>query len=251
MVRKGLLLLVLVVFAAGLSFAQPKNTLTVDVGPTIVGIVLGSAANIIGNFVDADEIESSSAGFGLGVQYEMNLTQTLSVALRGAYLGGGIGFATGQGTILPGVSRDAHVDIGFQSISAEGHVRFYPFGLFFVDGMLGYANMGTSFVGDVRVSGYGQNETRPIDFTARRNFLKVGGKLGYKFDFGRPGGFVFEPSVGYYHAIGFGDSVYDQVVDYIGDDRLDMGGFEDVFSMIERFVFVGGPRLSLAFGWRF
>jgi hypothetical protein len=37
------------------------------------------------------------------------------------------------------------------------------------------------------------------------------------------------------------------------DNELDrmIGTFDRVFSSLENFIFVGGPRLTLSFGWRF
>jgi hypothetical protein len=30
-----------------------------------------------------------------------------------------------------------------------------------------------------------------------------------------------------------------------------MGDLDEIFSLVEKFIFIGGPRFSLAFGWRF
>ena len=252
MAKKGLLVLVIVACISGVSFAQyPKNAVTVDLGPTIVGFAMASAGDTIGKLADDDGFSSKGIGLGIGAQYERHIFNNFSLALRGAFLQGGFDFSgTGTGQISGNVgSGTADVDLMFRSFSGELHARFYPFtGGFFVDGMVGYAYMGTTFDGEVNV--LGGRHIEPVSFTATRNFVKVGAKVGLKLDFGRPGGFIFEPSLGYSYGIGFGDSVKKQLENEV-DDRVDIEGLDDAFSIIENFIFVGGPRLSLAVGWSF
>jgi hypothetical protein len=84
--------MVIAAFASGAVFAETdfktmaKNTVTVDVGPTIVGAVIGMAGDLIGGGEGL-----SSSGFGIAAQYERQLFRQLSVAGRFAYLGGSIG----------------------------------------------------------------------------------------------------------------------------------------------------------------
>ena len=260
MTKKGLLVLVLAVFIAGGIFAQnfssmPKNTVTVDVGPTIFGFAFGQAGKLVGNFVEGfPEIKSS--GFGIAAQYERQVLSKLSVAARGAYLGVGIDdFNMGDTVQISGINVDTSINLNLDltAISAEGHVRFYPFtGTFFVGGMLGYGNMTVGASGTVVASALGQSSApRPVDLSAPRNYAKLGARVGWRFDFGRPGGFVFEPSLGYDHAIGFGKSFVTQLVDTVPGEIADLSDLQKYFDLIESYVFAGGPRLTLGFGWRF
>ncbi|MDR1869783.1 MAG: hypothetical protein LBQ82_07335 [Treponema sp.] len=235
MVKKGLVLLILAAFAGGGLFAQddgpnndrPNNTITVDIGPTIIGIGIGAAGKMI-----SDSDEFSSSGFGIGAQYEYQLFDALSFAGRFAYLGGGLGFSDG----------DDSLGMRLNSFSIEGHARFYPFSrrTFFLDGMLGYGYLGITFEGT--------SDNKSVNFTASRSFFKLGAKLGWRIDFGNPGGFIFEPSLGYYGGIGLGKKLGDQLAGEIDEVA---SGLNDMFGLVESFIFIGGPRLSLAFGWRF
>ena len=242
MKRKCLVMLVLVAFAAGGAFAQddqsapppppmPKNTFTVDVGPLILGLGSGFVLNVVDD-------DLSSSGFGIAAQFERNLAQRLSMALRFAYLSLNMEY-----TDVVGGSQIS-VDAAQSSFSVEGHLRLYPFGeTFFLDGMLGYANLSSDFEGAVNVSG----QRRPVDFNESGNYLKLGAKLGWRISLGANGGFTIEPSVGYYHAIPLGDSVGKQFSDYINGNA----DVVDTFELVEKFIFTGGPRASLGFGWRF
>ena len=237
MARKSLIILILAAFMTGGVFAQdsqemPKNTFTFDVGPTIFGL----AFDVMGNVVPVDGINGN--GLGFAAQYERQLFQILSLAGRFAYLrvNGGYTETTTAGTIS--------LDMAMSSFSVEGHVRLYPFaGTFFLDGMLGYANFSSDFSGHVRVN----SSTMPVDFDASGNYLKLGAKLGWRISLGRNGGFTIEPAIGYYHGISLGDSVGQQFSDYLnGESEV-----KDAFDLIEQYIFVGGPRVSLGFGWRF
>ena len=89
-------MLVLAVIIAGGVFAQsfasmPKNTVTVDVGPTIVGLAFGLTGKIVGNIPALEDFaDINASGFGIAAQYERQVLSPLSIALRGAYLGVGI-----------------------------------------------------------------------------------------------------------------------------------------------------------------
>jgi hypothetical protein len=233
-VKLGVLALMLT-FIAGGAFAQeeeaeesmPMNTVTVDIGPMIIGIGIGVA----GNMISEGEDGASSSGFGIGVQYERQIFDKLSATFRFAYLGGGLGYK----------DDEASFSMKLNSLSFEGHARFYPWAAnFFLDGMMGLAVMSVSF--DGKYDGKDEN------FSISQSFFKLGAKIGWRIDFGDPGGFVFEPSLGYYAGIGMGDSLGEKLSKELGEDVSDL---DLVFSMIQNFVFVGGPRLSLAFGWRF
>jgi len=244
--RKVLLVLVLVVFAAGWSFAQtdsdrsPNNTITIDIGPTIVGAAIGGIGNAIG------EPGVSSSGFGIAAQYERQIMEKLSVAGRFAYLGGGIGFA--DETVEQGVKVKTVASINLSSFSLESHVRFYPGDTFFLDGMLGYANLTTNASGEFNVNVEGHREKETASLKATRSYLKLGAKIGWRIDFGKPGGFIFEPSFGYYGGIGLGDTLGKRLSKEIGGEISEL---DPIFVILEQVVFVGGPRLALSFGWKF
>jgi len=252
MVKKSLLVLIMVVFAVGGAFAQnsfssmAKNTITIDVGPTIVGFAIAPAINMVG-------VEGlSGSGKGVAGQYERQLSGLLSVAGRFAYLSTDLELLVKEARdAAPGVTVDvnAKTDMNLTSFSGEGHIRFYPLGdTFFLDGMVGYAQLKTVFKGKIDVnSAYGSG-TKTIDFDASRDYLKLGAKLGWRISFGKNGGFTFEPSVGYSYGIGMGDTFQEKLKKELGGDAPDVN---DIIPLIENYVFIGGPRVSLAFGYRF
>ena len=235
MAKKGLIVLVLLAFAAGGIFAQTdfaamaKNTVTVDLGPTIIGAGIKGLGKMI------DDTGASTSGFGIGVQYERQLLQRVTVAGRFAYLGGGIG-----------ISEEGYsYEMKLSSFSIEGHGRYYPLrGTFFLDGMLGFANMTLNLSGKVPV----ESGNISASVKASRGFFKLGAKLGWRICFGKNGGVTFEPSLGYYGGLGFGDTIGKKLSKAIGEDVTD---FDDAFNIIQNIIFVGGPRVSLALGYRF
>jgi hypothetical protein len=269
--RKIILTLVLVVVVAGWSFAQmeeegaaepkytmPMNTVTIDIGPTIIGGVIGGIGSVIG------EAGLSSSGFGIAAQYERQILEKFTVAGRFAYLGGGFGIDMGGGV--------EKVTLGLQltSFSLEGHARFYPWArTFFLDGMLGYAHMRVGFSGSILVTeeyaGDGSEyeyatpktitQKESIKFDASRSYFKLGAKIGWRIDFGKPGGFVFEPSFGYYGGIGLGDTLGQRLEKDVNrkveGEADNISDLDFLFMVLEQAIFVGGPRTCLSFGWRF
>jgi len=242
MAKKCILLLAFASIIVGGVFAQtdfetmPKNTVTFDFGPTIVGLGIGAIGNII------DESGVSTTGFGFAVQYEREILERVSVGGRFAYLGGGLGFGQKDGTI------ETVLEMKLNSFSLEGHARYYPFGgTFFLDGMLGYANMSATFSGQFIATDGGNKHKEEASLTASRSYLKLGAKLGWRIDFGNPGGFTFEPSLGYYGGIGLGDTLGKKLTAGLGTDI----GIDEMFTVLEDVIFIGGPRITLAFGWRF
>ena len=231
MARKGLIILILAVLVATGAFAQ-KNTITYDVGPTLVGLGFNALENII------PEDGVSGNGLGFAFQYERDLRQNLSVAGRFAYLSIDGSFSDNNLGIGLGLDMD------MSSYSIEGHVRYYPFGeTFFLDGTLGYANFSAVFNGQAIIN----NVPRVIRFDESANYLKVGAKLGWRISLGSSGGFTIEPAFGYYHGIALGDSVGKQFADRFPGE----GDIKNLFDMFEKYMFVSGPRMSLGFGWRF
>jgi len=251
MTKKSLLMLVLALVVAGGIFAQtnfasmPKNTVTVDFGPTIIGLAIGQAGNLAKNFVE-DFPEIKSSGFGIAAQFERQVLSQLGIAARFAYLG--FGFNYSENFIDSGSSNNVSLKLDVKTISAEGHARLYPFTgrTFFLDGMLGYGNLIIDASGEIVGT-----DPNTVKLTAPRSYAKLGAKLGWRIDFGRPGGFVFEPSFGYDHAIGLGDSFTKQLQREVGEDFSIPSDMDDAFKILESYVLVGGPRVTLGFGWRF
>jgi len=255
MAKKGFMALVMAVLVAGGAFAQSdfesmaKNSVTVDVGPTIVGLAFGKAADLI------KEEGIGSSGFGIAGQYERQLSRPLSVAARFSYLTAGMGIAISK-TVDDG-SGELTADLSLVSFSAEGHVRLYPFGkTFFLDGMVGYANLKTDFSGKIKTQETGHppttEEFKP--FSASRNYVKLGAKLGWRISYGKNGGFTFEPAIGYSYGIGLDASIGKKLAGYVTDELLgdgDASSINHMFPILENFVFIGGPRVTLAFGYRF
>jgi hypothetical protein len=259
MTKKSLLMLVLAVVIAGSIFAQsfasmPKNTVTVDVGPTIVGLALGQAGNLMGNIAEGlPKIDST--GFGIAVQYERQVLAPLGVAARFAYLGAGLNGGLNLADPDSEATANTSARLDIKTISAEAHARFYPFAgrTFFLGGLVGFGNLSMDGNLTVKVSNAGQivNDEN-VNASMQRNYAKVGAKIGWRMDFGRPGGFVFEPSFGYDHAIGLGKTFTTQLQENITGGTLgDVGDLDQVFNIIESYALVGGPRLTLGFGWRF
>ena len=256
MKKKVLLTVVIAVFFSGAVFAQagfgsmPRNNISVDVGPTIIGGLGALASNVMSAVGEEMGEDMSSSGFGIGVQYERQLLRQLSVAARFAYLGLGAGLDITEDNGI----TNANLDL--TSFAVESRVRFYPAGrTFFLGGMLGYARMAATVSGHIEDwHDDGTIERTNLDFDVSRDYLKFGGRIGWRIDFGRPGGFFFEPSFGYYGAVGFGDTMGHRVRQQ-AENPDDMGDFigtiNDTFSILETFVLIGGPRLSLSFGWRF
>jgi len=258
--KRILLALVLSVLTAGVVFSQTdfkdmaKNTITVDFGPTIMGGLISAAGGIAKNMLEED-VGISSSGFGIAAQYERQLLKNFSVAGRFSYLGGNVGFSDSVNTGGATVKTDLGVNI--YSFSIEGHARYYPWGkTFFLDGMLGYANMKVNLSGKIVGTGTGgYKEEMSADMAGSQGFFALGAKFGWRISFGKKGGFTFEPSLGYVYGIGSGDTIWDQLSKKIREKNnganIEDGGIAQIFDIVQNYVFVGGPRLSLAFGWRF
>ena len=218
--------------AAPQESGPPANTITLDLGPTIIGIAFGA--------VPTGDLDIS--GFGFGLQYERQLFERLSVAGRFAYLGTSIEYS----------DKDSKFSQDLSSFSLEAHPRVYPFGgSFFLDGMFGYANVSLDLKGKVETD----NGPRNAKISISRSYSKFGGKLGWRADFGEPGGFIFEHSYGYYSASGFGNTMgkraSKEISKQINEDVNIGKDVDDAFALLEDFLFVGGPRVTFAFGWKF
>jgi len=230
---------------------MPKNVITVDIGPTLVGLSIGG----FGQIMSAMGVEAlSSSGFGIAAQYERQLHEKFSVGGRFAYLGSDFGIVEEE------YGARAELGMKITSFSIEAHARYYPIDVFFLDAMLGYGYLLMAFSGEAWVDNEelnsltssqdltsSQNKIKEkVSFDAQRNYFKLGIKLGLLIDPGKPGGFVFEPSAGFYGGIGLGKTLGEQLM-----PGVDQEGIDILFGVFENTTFIGGPRLSIAFGWRF
>jgi hypothetical protein len=254
MVKKGLLVLIIAVLAAGGVFAQSnfasmaKNTVTVDVGPTIVGFAVSPLASKLGDMIPgADNIaDINISGFNIAVQYERHLFSQISVAGRFVY-----GAPKGDFSYKVG-SASGTPELNLTSLAAEGHARFYPLGdTFFLDGMVGYARLSADASGTF-IAGSG---SRRGSASESSNYLKYGVKLGWRINLGKIGGLTFEPAIGYYMGTALGDTLSKKLTTSLAESLSvnvsELSSFKDAFSAMENFVLIGGPRVSLALGYRF
>jgi len=262
--------------------SMPQNVITVDLGPTIIGLIVGIAGDQL-----LDESAKTSA-LGFAAQYEFQFIKYLSVALKFGYMQLKAGFVNEYEYTLndiPNVPDIPDVNIPTTGLTATGeaefkaalsiysieaHPRVYPFGgTFFLEGVLGYSNLTADFSGEAVISvktpddvlafhpefGASKDSAVSAKYKIPRSYLKYGGKLGWRLDFGEPGGFVFEHAIGFYGASGFGKTVVKRLSDRFAEDyengEVDIKQFDDAFSILEKVIFVGGPRYTFAFGWRF
>ncbi|MDR2897638.1 MAG: autotransporter domain-containing protein [Spirochaetaceae bacterium] len=156
--------------------------------------------------------------FGTAIQYERQISRYISVAGRFEY----------RGVMIPAAG-----DSKFSSYSAEGHVRCYPgANRFFLDAM----------------AGYGLFTYQNVIGKYLSHHFKYGGRLGWRVDFGKPGGLVLEPSIGYYGVVGEGNIRF--VDDFDGNDTVNEL-LNELSDYIIKGYFIGGPQISLGFGYRF
>ena len=235
MKKTGLLLIILVIVLTGKVFAQddetnrvPKNTVSIDLGPMWLG--LGTTAAFA-----SQNTGSNFTGFGIAAQYERQISPRMSLGARFSYLWFGLSMDFGAPLLT--------YKFDMSTMSLEGHFRFYPGGkTFFIGSILGYGNIlyqGT-------LSQQGGNS---VSVSVLTNYLKVGPRLGWRFDFGEPGGFILETSFGFDGAFLLGDSSGTQFKKLAGND-VNIGD-TSIFDFAESFLFVGGPRMTLSLGWRF
>ena len=253
MKKKCLLVLIIAMFMATGAFAQsdfssmPKNTVTVDFGPTIAGLAAGPLSSTIESMVDnVSDIKTS--GFSIAGQYERQLLRQVSVAGRFVYGGYDADFTyTDDG--IP-----ATPILNLTSLAVEGHARFYPFGdTFFLDGMVGYAHLSTELSGKVVAMIGSTPVAKEAKASAENNYLKYGAKLGWRITFGKNGGFTFEPAIGYYAGTALGDDLGKKVSAALSESvgAYDVVDISEPFTYLEKFIFIGGPRVTLAVGYRF
>jgi len=190
----------------------PKNVITIDGGQMAFFLLL------TGLIYTHD---SPFYAFGTAAQYERQITEKASAAVRFEY------------SIID--SSDTYSKWRMQTFSAEGHGRFYPMqNNFFLDGTLGYAAVLCDFSTP-------ENEIKPI-----AHYFKLGGKLGWRIDFKKPSGFVLEPALGLNIAIGTKIKTGDE------KDFPILGGLLNmIHDYLAQWVLAGGIRFSLGLGYRF
>jgi len=222
MLKKIAIVLFFLLIACGSVFADdtdeesamPKNTVTVDVAPTSFFLLFTGIMNIV-------DTDNPTFAIGIATQYERQITEKFSAAGRFEY-----------GIIdMPGSVPKWRIS----AITAEGHGRYYHGqGMFFLDGTLGYAYVFTDFSST-------DQEIKPD-----AHYFKFGGKLGWRIDFDKPGGFVLEPALGYYVAVGTSlKTGYEKDLPIFGN----MLNF--LTNNIARTLFVDGLRFSIGLGYRF
>jgi len=235
MKNKILFILIFALITGGVVYSQdfkstPKNAFVIDVGPALAA----SIQNSIGEAIDVN-----FDNFRIGAHYERELQKHFSVGLRFVYINCGFGYEDGSNVPWDDLS----------SFSLEGHFRYYPKGdTFFINFMLGYAYLLADFSGLIDIEdGHGSHDKKRIFYKAQRDYIKYGGKLGWRVDFGKPGGFIFEPSFGWYGGIGLGETTGDKYKREFGKNMPEY----TLLWYLENWILVGGPQFSLAFGLRF
>jgi len=215
-----------------------KNAVAFDTGPLMIGVGMG-------RLLEKTDSNGSVLSLGFGLQYERQLSSKFSFSGRGAYMGFNYERTyTSSGDTLT-------LGMGLHSYSIEAHVRSYPFGrTFFFDGMLGYGQIISRFWGDEEYTENGVKKTSSVDFSAARSYFKPGIKIGWRLcaggDYSK--GFVFEPSLGYAWSIGIGKTLGERVVENISGDSFYL---DEIYDPFENYIFMGGPKVSLNFGYRF
>ena len=231
MKKKGLLAFILIVAITGGAFAQgegfsslPKNTIVLDVVPLYIGAIIGMT--VAAEYTPEQPI--NVAGFGIGMQYERQLTPEISAGLRFHYLWMGDSF------------NNPYDDIHLNSstLAIEGLFRFYFRKTFFLGVVLGYGNM--------FYDGHYADLSENIPITTTTNYLKLGPRMGWRIDFRSPGGFIFDITLGYDLVMRLGESTEEQIRTQVGRN-INL----DTYTLSELFLFAGGPRLGLSVGWRF
>ena len=147
-----------------------------------------------------------SSIFGQGLQYEYQFHSNFSAGGRFEY--------------------KAFENIS--SIAVHGFARYYPYaGAFFIDGMLGYGNI-------------------KYYETPLTHHFSCYGRLGWRIDFGKPGGFVLEPSFGFFRFFGNNNI-----------PKLNVEPSHWILAMalageaMVRLIYSGGPVFTIAAGYRF
>jgi hypothetical protein len=201
--------------ATGSIFSQDKNRENSFLKNTIVIDPLWAFSSLVAN------AQTGTSGITTAIQYERQLSNTTSVVGRFEYDG-------------KGFSENGD-DIFQTTYSIESHARYFPGrkNTFFLDGMLGYALFNYQVEAKNSIS----------------HFFILGGKFGWRNDFGKPGGLIVEPSFGYYWTIGdFNKETRERII-----PEYDF--FANLFlttpNSFYKDLFIGGLQLSIMVGYRF
>jgi outer membrane protein OmpA-like peptidoglycan-associated protein len=243
--------------------AFAKQTITVDVVPTVIGFIIGSVGK---SFIDGaledmkDEegvtIDADISGIGFALQYEYQFFERMSLAARFAYLG--LGATMNSKDEISHDEATLKGDLSLMSI--EGHLRTYPFaGAFFLDVIFGYVNLSLSFKGedfadvDSDIPSVPAREKEEIKFDASQGFFKTGLKLGWRVSFGNNAGFTFEPAFNFCYGMRMGGKpIVQQIIEdnkkKYDDDAKDI---DKKLKLGESVGLIGGPGFSMSFGYRF
>jgi len=248
---------------------QPaRHTITVDVMTTVTGIVIGKVGKKFFDsmledfkFKDMDDVNVSVntdlSGLGFAFQYEYQPFQRMSFAAKFAYLdmGASMNSKVTKSIDILEVGLNSKLEGDISLLSAEGHLRTYTFdGVFFLDLVLGYTDVSMSFKGeDLIESDFGTMELESIKFKASQGFFKPGFKFGWRVSFGKNGGFVFEPALNFCYAMRLGSSsLVEQIMKETGRKySKNVKNIDEKMELIESIGLIGGPGLSLSFGYRF
>jgi len=227
--KKTCLSLILVFAIAGGAFAQgeepsyPQNTVLIDIVPLYLGAVFGMFGQLI------EDSDINIASFGIAAQYDRQISLYTSLGARVSFFWIGLN-----------QSSPSDASFGASTLSIEGNIRYFPAGrVFFIGGFLGYGNI--LYLG----TGYDDESDRQ-SVNVLTNYFKFGPRMGWRIDFGKPGGFILDIAMGYDGAVLMGKSTGRQIEDQLG--------YNDLGSLIflyEAFYIVGGPRFMLSLGWRF
>jgi len=221
------------------------NSITLDISPAIISL---TAPDLI-KYFGGDEI-SGAYSFGIGLQYERSIDDSLSLAWRLDYFTLGTGLKIGFDSV--NVSN-----IIISKITFENHFRFFPFnGNFFMGGLIGYTYLSMDLDGNATVTDpLGGIHSGDFSLIVERHSIKFGARAGWRIRFGRNIGFTLETSLGYDIGIAFSESLTDQFKKGIfGTSNFPMKGLENLeenFQLLETLIIAGGPRITFSLGWSF
>ncbi|MCL2187025.1 MAG: hypothetical protein FWB86_14430 [Treponema sp.] len=204
MARKLLIILMLTLAVNTVVLADDDNEKSTFPRHILTIDVLPTFGSLLVTTALNDTINLNNYVLFTALQYEYQLTNWVSLASR-------VG--------LKHIKSEID-DLEITALSAEAHIRVYPSqGVLFLDWMFGYSYFMMTDRQD-------------------HSFLTYGGRLGWRFAFGKnkPGGFILEPSIGYIGALGIKESFANE---------------DEEFKYLVQQYFVGGFVFSVGMGFRF
>jgi len=207
------------------SAAFENNNEDADIGLNIITIDLSPALYSLINLGIMSSI-APATGFGVGAQYERQINDKMSAAVR---------FEYGMYDM-----SDNKRKWQMSCFQTEGHFRLYSNnGIFFSDFLLGYGYV------------LFDNSRPDLRTIIDAHYFKYGAKIGWRIDFNKPGGFVFEPGIGLYGAFGtkFKETESFDEFPILGDFLSAL--FDEMNNAWADVLFFSGIRFSLSFGYRF